>query len=482
MTPKLPKLPHRDEFPAVLDFVHREATRFLGELDQRLVRPADADEIAQSFVGSLPETGDGAEAALNELFERAAGGWIGSAGPRFFHFVIGGGTPAAVGADQLAPVFDQLSSAWISSPLTVQLETLCMAWLRDLFGLPASGGGVMTTGAMMANFNGLAAARQWCGDRIGIDVAEQGVAGLDDLAVLSSGHIHATCAKVLAMLGLGRRSIQRFAADSTGKLDLPAFERAIRERGDRPTIVVANAGEVNTGDFDPIAPMAALAREHGAWLHVDGAFGLFAATSPRTSHLTEGVELANSVTVDGHKWLNVPYDCGFAFVDDPKLWARTFRLDADYLPHPDDPKPTLSNICPESSRRARALSVWATLRAYGRAGVRDTVERNLDQAQLMARLVDDSEELERLAEVPLNIVCFRFNPGDKSATELDELNTRLGAMLLEDGRVYAGTTRYRGVVALRPAMVNWRTGDSDIELFVTVVRELAGRLTRRGET
>ena len=471
-------LPNRDELPEVLDLVRAEAKRFLAEIDERPVRMPNAEAVAESFDGALSETGPGAVAALRELFERGADGWINSAGPRFYHFVMGGGTPAAVGAEQIAPVFDQVASAWVTSPLAVQLEALSMRWLRDLFGLPGTGGGVMTTGAMMANFNGLAAARQWCGEQKGIDVTEDGVSAIADLAVLSSGHIHATCDKALGMLGIGRRAIHRFASDDIGNLDLEAIERALAERAKngQPTIVVANAGEVNTGAFDPIAAMADLAEKYGAWLHVDGAFGLFASTSPRTAYLTEGAARANSITVDGHKWLNVPYDCGFAFVDDPALWIRTFRLNADYLPDPDASRPSLANFCAESSRRARCLSVWATLHAYGRAGVRANIERNLDQAQLLATLVDESPELERLAEVPLNIVCFRFNHGGRSDTELDELNQRLGERILTDGRFFTGTTRYRGRTALRPAIVNWRTRDDDIRLFVDVVRELAAEL------
>jgi glutamate/tyrosine decarboxylase-like PLP-dependent enzyme len=473
-----PSLPNRDELPEVLDLVRAEARRFLAEIDERPVRMPNAEAVAESFDGALPETGPGAVAALRELFERGADGWINSAGPRFYHFVMGGGTPAAVGAEQIVPVFDQVASAWVTSPLAVQLEALSMRWLRELFGLPGTGGGVMTTGAMMANFNGLAAGRQWCGEQQGVDVTEVGVAPIADLAVLSSGHIHATCHKVLGMLGIGRQAIQCFTADDIGNLDLSAFERALadRAREKKPTIVVANAGEVNAGVFDPIAEMVDLAKEYGAWAHVDGAFGLFAAVSPRTEHLTAGVERANSVTVDGHKWLNVPYDCGFAFVDDAGLWLRSFKLDADYLPDPNDPRPTPSFLCAESSRRARSLSVWATLRAYGRAGIRNNIERNLDQAQRLAKLVDESPELERLAEVPLNIVCFRFNPGGRTDEELDELNRQLGERILTDGRVYTGTTRYRGRVALRPAIVNWRTRDEDIRTFVDVVRELGRSL------
>lgn len=472
-------LPHRDELLGVLDLVRSEAARYLQEMDSRPVRLPEAEERARSLDGAFPQQGPGALAALRELIEVGRDAWINSAGPRFYHYVIGGGTPAALGADMLAPVYDQLSSSWITSPLAVQLELTAMRWLRDLFGLRPEGAGVMTTGAMMANYNGLAAARQWCGEQVGIDVAEDGCAGLD-LQLLSSGHLHATCYKALAMLGHGRKAARTFAADARGRVDLAALEQALAERADagKPSILVANAGEVNAGDFDPIEAFADLADAYGAWLHVDGAFGLFAAVSAETAYLTKGVERARSVTVDGHKWMNVPYDCGMAFVDDPSLWARTFRMDAHYLPDAEveaDPIPCY--LCAESSRRARSLAVWATLRAYGRAGVRDIVERNLAQAQLLARRIDAEPDFERLAEVPLNIVCFRFHPqGVDDPARLDQLNRQLGAAILADGRVFSGLTTFCGKVALRPAIVNWRTGDGDIEAFVAVLRELGAGL------
>lgn len=279
------------------------------------------------------------------------------------------------------------------------------------------------------------------------------------------------------MLGLGRAAVQTFSRDAAGRLDAGAMEHALQALDGTPAVIVANAGEVNAGGFDPIDEMADLAERYDAWLHVDGAFGLFARVAPRAAHLARGAERANSICVDGHKWLNVPYDCGFAFVRDPdNLLGRTFAYDADYLPKRDDPRPTPGAIGPESSRRARALAVWATLRAYGRAGYRNLVEQHLSLAQLMGRLVDDAPELERLAEVQLNIVCFRYNPGGLGQDALDALNTRLGAAILDDGRVFAGTTRFEGRVALRPALVNWRTRESDVETFIGVVRELAATL------
>ena len=234
--------------------------------------------------------------------------------------------------------------------------------------------GVMTTGAMMANFTGLAAARQWCGEQAGIDVSEEGLSAIPPIPVFSSGYLHVTSSKAISMLGIGRKAITRFSKDDVGRLDVDALESALRQRDGAPSIVIANAGEVNAGHFDPIETMADLAKKYNAWLHVDGAFGLFARLTPKAAHLASGVERADSVTVDGHKWLNVPYDCGFSFVRDTRLLAKVFAMVADYLPAADDPKPNFSFICPESSRRARSLTVWATLRAYGRQKYQELVE------------------------------------------------------------------------------------------------------------
>jgi glutamate/tyrosine decarboxylase-like PLP-dependent enzyme len=464
----------RDEAERVLAYVAEEARRYVAGLDDAPALAAGAYRAAERFGGPLPEDGEGALAALAELVEHGFEGATRSAGPRFFHFVTGGVTPAAHGADWLASTLDQNAFTPVSSPLGTRLEQVAVGWLLDLFELPSSWGGVLTTGATTANLVGLAAARRWWAAQHGADVDERGFAGLPAVPVFSSGYVHPSATKALAMLGIGRGTVEVFARDAAGRLDPEALERALSDLGGAPAIVIANAGDVNTGDFDPIETMADLAERHRAWLHVDGAFGLFARLTPRAAHLAAGVERAQSVISDGHKWLNVPYDCGFAFVRDPTALRSTFALTAPYLP--GDEVPT-----PESSRRARSLVVWATLRAYGRAGYRALVERHLDLAQRLGRRVDESPELERLADVQLNIVCFRFRPPGVPEAELNDLNARLGEALLADGRVYVGSTRYEGRVAFRPAIANWRTRDADVDLIADVVLELGRRLLAGGD-
>jgi glutamate/tyrosine decarboxylase-like PLP-dependent enzyme len=458
----------RDEADEALAYAVREAKRYLAELESSPVLLPGAAEAVEGLAGALPDAGDGALTALSELVEHGIGAATRSSGPRFFHFVTGGVTPAAQGADWLASTLDQNAFSAVSSPLAVRLEAVAIAWLLDLFELPSSWGGVLTTGATTANFTALAAARRWWADRHGVDVDERGYAGLPEVPVFSSGYVHPSATKALAMLGIGRGSVRVLARDPAGRLDVEGLERELSALGGAPAILIGNAGDVNTGDFDPIERMADLAERFDAWLHVDGAFGLFARLTPRASQLAAGVDRAHSVISDGHKWLNVPYDCGFAFLRDPAPLHATFGFTAAYLPGDELPGP-------EASRRARSIAVWATLRAYGRSGYRAMVERHLDLAQRLAERVDESAELERLAEVPLNIVCFRFRPDRLDNAELDELNARIGKALLADGRVYVGTTRYEGRVAFRPAIVNWRTTPADIDLIADVVVELGRR-------
>ena len=445
----------RGEETCALEYVLEIAQRYLQQLEEAPVLSARGDR----FGGSLPEDGDGALAALTEL---VAGSDIAtrSSGPRFFHFVTGGTTPAALAADWLTSLLDQNSFSATSSPFGTQLEEVAIRWLLDLFDLPRDWGGVLTSGATTANFVGLACARRWWAEQHGVDVDERGFAGLPPVPILSSEYVHASARKALAMLGLGRESVRI--------VEPKALESALRGLGGAPAIVIGNAGDVNTGDFDPLARWADLAVEHDAWLHVDGAFGLFARVTPKATALAEGVERANSVIADGHKWLNVPYDCGFAFVRDDQYLRPPFRLAGPYLPSDELPGP-------EASRRARALAVWATLRAYGREGYQAMVERHLELAQRLASRVDDEPDLERLAETKLNIVCFRVHPAGFDESKLDALNTALGRDILDDGRVFFGTTRYDGKVAFRPAIVNWRTTERDADLVIDVLLELAAR-------
>ncbi|MBX6751109.1 MAG: aspartate aminotransferase family protein [Micromonosporaceae bacterium] len=455
---------------------------YLASLPTRLVYDRTAEPMLAEIGGPLPERGVGTGPAIQTLLRVGTGTATASAGPRFYHFVIGGATPAALAADWVVSLLDQNAFARASSRFAHEVETTVLDWLRSLVGLPEGWGGALAASATFGNVTALATATHWWGERHGVDVASQGIAGLPRMPVLGGGYVHPSARKALQLLGHGKDTVETFVRDDAGRVDLAALRRRLSELDGAPAVLIATAGEVNAGDFDPIADFAELAEEFGAWLHVDGAFGLFASLSPRTRHLTAGIERADSIAADAHKWLNVPYESGFALVRDPSRLGRAFGMPgAPYLPGPDDPRGGYGLLGPESSRRARALPIWASLAAYGRDGFRAMVERHCDLAQHLAARVDAAPDLERLADVPLNIVCFRYHPSDvDDEARLDELNRRLADALLDDGRVYAGGTVYRGRSALRPAISNWRTTAADLDYLVDVVRDLGTRLTREG--
>jgi glutamate/tyrosine decarboxylase-like PLP-dependent enzyme len=475
--------PIRDLDDAVepLNIVHEAAGGYLSSLADRKVRDIAALARLEDLHHALPADGVGGQKAVAELLDIGTVSATLSSGPRFFHFVIGGSTPAAMAADWLTSLLDQNAFSRASSDFASVVEDVALEWLCELVGLPDTWGGALVGSATFANFTGLACATHWWGEQYGVDVTGQGLVAVGRrMPVLSGGYVHPSARKALQMLGHGRDAVQVCAADAIGRVDLSAMDRQLADLGE-PAVVIGNAGEVNAGDFDPIAELADIAERRGAWLHLDASFGVFAALSPRTAHLVHGMERADSIAADAHKWLNVPYESGFALIAQPQRLGHAFGMPgAPYLPSPDSPGAGYGLFGPESSRRARALPIWATLQAYGREGYRAMVERHLDLAQRMAELVDDATDLERLAEVPLCIVCLRYRPADVDDEDrLNELNRRLGAELLTDGRVYAGTTLYGGRVALRPAMTNWRTSERDADFFVDVVRELGGRVAHQ---
>ncbi|MGK4581986.1 pyridoxal phosphate-dependent decarboxylase family protein [Kitasatospora sp. HPMI-4] len=454
------------QLPDLLEATRKHAGAFLDGLAERPVVPPSRVPAAEP----LPGRGVGLRAALEEFAVRWEPGLSASAGPRYLGFVTGGATPAALAGDWLTATVDQNANSGLD-PAGQHLERATVGWLRELFGLSDAHSGTFVSGATMSNTVGLAIAREWLGERRGVSPAEDGLAALGPVRVLS-GSAHSSVSKGLSVLGLGRGAlvgVETLAGREA--VDAAALERALEET-DGPCIVVANAGTVNTVDFDDLRAIAALRARHDFWLHVDAAFGAFAALSPAHAHLVEALDLADSVCVDLHKWLNVPYDSAVQFTRRPDLQARVFRNSAAYLGSVGD-NPDLVHLTPENSHRLRALAAWFTLRAYGRDGHREIVERCVSCAHALGEAVAATPGLRLLAPVRLNVVCFTL--AEEPTAE------RLAALAAEvKEEVFLTPTVHAGVPALRAAFSNWRTTGADVHRVAGALAEAVPRVVRAG--
>ncbi|MDH3597841.1 MAG: aminotransferase class V-fold PLP-dependent enzyme [Rhodospirillales bacterium] len=455
---------HRDDEGAaatarLLDDAAGRAARYLAELDGRAVAPArTALERLEALDGPVPEDGADPADIIALLDDVGAPATVASAGPRYFGFVTGGALPAALAANWLAGAWDQNAFSAVSSPVAAALEARALVWVAELLGLPADCGGGLVTGATMANFTGLAAARHAVLEQAGWNVEARGLAGAPPVSVVAGAEAHASLLKALALLGLGRETVIRVPADGQGRMRAEALPEIAR-----PAIVCLQAGNVNTGAFDPAAEVIAAARAAGAWVHVDGAFGLWAAAAPGRAHLTAGFDGADSWALDAHKWLNVPYDSGIALVRRPEALAAAMSMDAAYLPTGGQRDPF--DFTPEASRRMRGVEVWAALKSLGRRGLAALVERNCRQAARFAEGLGTAG-FEVLNEVVLNQVLVSF--GAPEATQ------RVIAGLQAEGTCWCGGTTWRGRPAMRISVSSWATGDRDVarslEAMIRVAR------------
>ncbi len=436
------------------------AADYLESLPGRAVSPrAGVDGLRARLGGPLPKTGGEPAEVLRGLVEGADEGLVATAGPRYFGFVIGGSLPVAVAADWLVSAWDQNAGMQVMSPATGVIEEVVLDWLRDLLGLPAGGSGAFVTGGQMANFVGLAAARHQVLADAGWDVESRGLIGAPPVTVIVGDERHAAIGAALRYLGLGTDCLVGLPADGNGALDPTGLREALA-RAPGPTIVCAQAGNVNTGACDPIGEICAIARERGAWVHVDGAFGLFAAASPRFRHLVAGLEAADSWAVDMHKWLNVPYDCSVALTAHPEAHRAAMSATASYLPAGEHREPIDWN--PEMSRRARAIPVWAALRTLGRGGVAGLVDRCCALARRFADRLAAAEGVEILNEVVLNQVLVRFADDDRVTEEVIR-------RVQEDGTCWMGGTRWRNRAAMRISVSNWSTTEDDVDRSVAAI-------------
>ena len=438
---------------------HAEA--FLATLDERPVAArSDAAAVRRVLGGPLPEQGEDPTAVIDALAAGAEPGLVATAGPRHFGFVIGGALPAAQAADWLVSAWDQNAAFHALSPAAAAIEEITSAWTLELLGLPDTASVGFVTGGQGANTTCLAAARYAVLADAGWDVERDGLIGAPAVSILCGEQAHATIYTSLRLLGLGENTAIRVPADDQGRMDPDVLAKALADN-DGPTMVCAQAGNVATGAFDAFGPIADACEEHGAWLHVDGAFGLWAAAAPATRHLTANVERANSWAVDAHKWLNVPYDSAMAIIADPEAHLAAMRLAGPYLVA-DPGQRDSTNYVPESSRRARAVPVYAAIRSLGRVGIAEMVERNCAQARRMAKQLSNIPGAEVLNEVVLNQVLVRLSGGD-------DANRATIAAIQRDGTCWLGGTTWKGEFVLRVSISNWATTDEDVDRSAAVI-------------
>ena len=451
----------RSSMNPLLDDAAKRASRYLDSLPTRAVAPLPAAVARlQALDEPLPEHPQAAHAVLQRLDELGSPATAATAGPRFFGFVIGGALPVTVAANWLATAWDQNAAGHGPTPGVAAFEQAALRWLLELLDLPRAAAGAFVTGATQANLCGLAAARHAVLARAGWDVEADGLFGAPPITVVASAEAHPTLFKALGVLGLGRSRVVRIGTDAQGRMRPDLLPRLAG-----PTIVCLQAGNVNTGAFDPFATLIDRAQAAGAWVHVDGAFGLWARAAPTLRDLCIGIERADSWATDAHKWLNVPYDSGLAFVRDGDALRAAMSVSAAYLSAPGHER-AASDFTPELSRRARGVDVWAALSALGRSGMAEMVERCCRHARRFAQALEDAG-YSVLNEVVLNQALVSF--GDAAMTR------RVIAQLQSDGTCWCGVTEWQGHTAMRISVSSWATTDADVELSLAAIRRVAVR-------
>ena len=460
------------EFARCLDRAHAHATGYLRELPQRHVgAQLGRDALMSALHGPIPRKGEDALAVLDLLAEQAPQGTSACASPRYFGFVIGGSLPVALAADWMVSAWDQNAGIHVISPLAAALEEIAAQWLLDLFDLPREAGVGFVTGCQMANFTCLAAARHAVLRRAGWDVETEGLYGAPRVHVVTSAESHITIDVAMRYLGFGTKALHRVETDAQGRM-LPERLREVLSALEGPVIVCAQAGNVNTGAFDPLVEIGEIVRARGGWLHVDGAFGLWARASESLRGVAAGIELADSWATDAHKWLNVPYDCGVAIVRDAAAHRAAMTSVAAYLIQTGGTERDAVDWVPEFSRRARGIPVYAALRTLGREGVAALVDRCCARARRMTERLQAEQGVRVLNEVVLNQVLVRFG-GD------DALTRAVVSGVQEEGTCWLSGTTWHDLAAMRISVSNWATSETEAdrsaEAILRVFRQLRDR-------
>lgn len=467
----------RKDFRPALESSLGHALEYLRTVDERPVGPtASLETLRRRLCKEWNHDPLRPESVVNDLMKDVEGGLNNSANARFYAWVIGGALPAALAADWLTSTWDQNAGLYSVSPASAIVEEAAGSWLKSLFRLPASTSFALVTGCQMAHTTCLAAARTWLLKRQGWDVERQGMSGSPQIRVFC-GIRHATIDRTLRLLGFGDQSVTSLRVDEAGALDSGALEAALREIDGQPAVVLLQAGDVNTGGFDDFEALIPITRRYGAWAHVDGAFGMWAVASPRFEGLVRGVEGAHSWATDGHKWLNVPYDCGYAFVAEPDAHRASMSYQASYLVQQDVARDPL-DWNPEFSRRARGFATYAALRELGRTGVRELVERCCDCAAQLVAGIGALEGVKVLSNPIINQGLVTFE--DPSGTISNEWTDKVIAEIAAEGTSFFSGTTWNGRRAMRISVSNWQTSQEDVTKTVAgVERALAGMREKR---
>ncbi len=473
----------RNPYKNSLETAFRLANEFLDSLDSDPVGvTASYEQLRSAWNQALPEHGEAPEKVLEELHASARPGLMLSQSGRFYAWVIGGTHPAALGADWLTSVWDQNSGLFAVAPSGAIVEEIAGEWLKKLLKLPTTSSFAFVTGCQMAHFTCMLAARNHLFRLTGWDVEADGIFGAPGIRVVCSDQKHATVNRALRMLGFGINCITDVPSDDQGRIDLIQLEDVLARESNTPTLLLLQAGDVNTGGFDDFKTIIPLARRYPCWVHVDGAFGLWAAASKTYAHLTEGADQADSWATDGHKWLNVPYDSGYAFVAHPEPHARALSQMATYLTHDQQARDQM-NWNPEFSRRARGFATWAAIRELGSEGIEELINRTCQHAKEIVHGAGQLEGVEIVSAPVINQGLLRFHPRAKNSevSEADHFTEKVIQNVNTSGEAFFQPTTYKGRRCMRVSVSGWRTGEIDVRRTIEAIRNAVDE-ARRSQT
>ncbi|MEI8132054.1 MAG: aminotransferase class V-fold PLP-dependent enzyme [Leptolinea sp.] len=473
-------MPKNSPYRPLLQNTLSHALEYLESLDQSPVSASVSySELKTRLNYSLSDQGVNSEKVLDDLVNDTRGGLLGCAGGRFFGWVTGGALPASLAADWMTSTWDQNALVYAGSPAEAVIEEVCGVWLKDLLRLPQSASFALVTGCQMAHVTCLAAARHHILAAKGWNVEENGLAGSPRIRILTGSHRHGTIDRAVRLLGIGSKAVVDLPLDKNGRLMPDILEKALAEQPDIPTIVLMQAGDLNIGAYDPFADLIPIAHKYNAWVHIDGAFGLWVAVSPKHRYLVEGYEKADSWTTDGHKWLNVPYDCGYAFVAHPDAHSASISYRASYMVHDSDARDQM-DWNPEFSRRGRGVATYAAIRQLGRQGAADLIDRTCGFAHDLVVRIGALPGAKMIWEPQINQGLVRYLDPSPNATETDHdrWTDLVIAEIQNTGEAFFGGTTWQGKRCMRVSVCNWQTNAEDVNRSVAAVQKVLAKLDK----